>query len=314
MLERRLPAYPLPMHAETPSSWIERTSCFYGCDFDHWIAPLLFELDESGRGRVDLDANESVRHLLERWTGLPLSQIPAACTVSHSLLPKTARLTFCDRCWDDDVRIGSQPHIRRDWTNWATVHCSSHRTFLSARYGNLDKRNELVSWQDVWASGAGWRAALNLQRRSEYSGSGWYKPFNTDHWDETMRDLILDTISEFGRADIPKLLGRILDSAKLIYKSGGLPTPIDGRIARMSESEMPATGDGIPLLLENRIQVLRLAAEILRFLRRGTPVDPAFRDIVLSKKADIVSALARFRRSSRAHKQGQQPRERVQQI
>jgi hypothetical protein len=112
--------------------------------------------------------------------------------VSHSLLPKTARLTFCDRCWDDDVRIGSQPHIRRDWTYWATVHCSSHRTFLSARYGNLDKRNELVSWQDVWASDAGWRAALNLQRRSEYSGSGWYKPFNTDHWDETMRDLILD--------------------------------------------------------------------------------------------------------------------------
>jgi hypothetical protein len=88
MLERRLPAYPLPMHAETPSSWIERTSCFYGRDFDHRIAPLLFELDESGRGGVDLDANESVRHLLERWTGLPLSQIPAACTVPHSLLPK----------------------------------------------------------------------------------------------------------------------------------------------------------------------------------------------------------------------------------
>jgi hypothetical protein len=58
----------------------------------------------------------------------------------------------------------------------------------------------------------------------------------------------------------------------------------------------------------------RPAAEILRFLRRGTSVDPAFRDIVLSKNADIVSALARFRRSSRAHKQGQQPRERVQQI
>jgi hypothetical protein len=59
----------------------------------------------------------------------------------------------------------------------------------------------------------------------------------------------------------------------------------------MSESEMPATGDGIPLLLENRIQVLRLAAEILRFLRRGTPVDPAFRDIVLSKKADSRAVL-----------------------
>jgi hypothetical protein len=169
------------------------------------------------------------------------------------------------------------------------------------------------SWQErVIQDGKGSRG---IGRRSEYSGSGWYKPFNTDHWDETMRDLILDTISEFGRADIPRLLGRILYSAKLIYKNGGLPAPIDGRIARMSESEMPATGDGIPLLLENRIQVLRLAAEILRFLRRDRPVDPAFRDIVLSKKAaDILSALARFRRSSRAHKQGQQPRERVQQI
>ena len=77
---------------------------------------------------------------------------------------------------------------------------------------------------------------------------------------------------------------------------------------------MPATGEGIPLLLENRIQVLRLAAEILRFLRRGRPVDPASGDIVLSKKADIVSALATFRSSSRAHKLGQRPREKVQQI
>jgi hypothetical protein len=83
---------------------------------------------------------------------------------------------------------------------------------------------------------------------------------------------------------------------------------------RETDARRKATGDGIPLLLENRIQVLRLAAEILRFLRRGTPVDPAFRDIVLSKKADIVSALARVRRSSHAHEQGQRPRERVQQI
>ncbi len=51
------------------------------------------------------------------------------------------------------------------------------------------------------------------------------------------------------------------------------------------------------LLLENRIQVLWLASEILRFLRRGTPVDPAFRDIVLSKKADIVSRDRGFSKS-----------------
>src|SRR5882672_11766177 len=51
----------------------------------------------------------------------------------------------------------------------------------------------------------------------------------------------------------------------------GLPVPTDGRVARMPESALSAARAAGSLLLENRIQVLRLAAEILRFLQGGKP-------------------------------------------
>jgi hypothetical protein len=53
---------------------------------------------------------------------------------------------------------------------------------------------------------------------------------------------------------------------------------------------MPATVDGVPLLLENRIQVLRLAAEILRFLRRDTPDGSARGFLTLSRGICLLDA------------------------
>jgi len=50
-------------------------------------------------------------------------------------------------------------------------------------------------------------------------------PFDTDHWDETMRDLILDSIYEFGRTDIPRLLGRIRPRRTFNTKSAVLMMP-----------------------------------------------------------------------------------------
>jgi hypothetical protein len=85
---------------------------------------------------------------------------------------------------------------------------------------------------------------------------------------------------------------QVLDRANLVFDGGSLPTAIDRRVARMSESEIQASGASGPLLLENRIQVLRLAAEILRFHQGAAPIDPPVRDIITTNKAVVVSALA----------------------
>jgi hypothetical protein len=53
-----------------------------------------------------------------------------------------------------------------------------------------------------------------------------------------------------------------LNKAKLTFANGGAPMPKHGRAARMSELAFATAPAGGPLLLENRIHVLRLAAEI----------------------------------------------------
>jgi hypothetical protein len=256
--------YPTPIQAETLSSWIEGTACFYSCDFDHWIAPILFELEQSGGGTIDLDANESLRNLLSKWTGLSLPRIPTSCASHESgLLPRPARLAFCESCWDEDIHSGKQPYVRQTWTYWATVHCSVHRAFLSAKFTNLDKRDEYVSWQDVWAAKSGWRCALDLQKRAKYSGAGWYEPIKADRWSARLRDQTFDALSKF---ECPGdcAATEALDDAKLTFALSGAPLSPRGRVARMSGSAFSATSG--PFLLENRIQVLRLAVEILGLL------------------------------------------------
>src|SRR5258708_5088259 len=115
----QIPICPPPIPGETLSSWMERTACFFGCDFDHWITPIVLELGEFGDTHIDLDTSEPLRRLLARRTGFPLSRIPAvSCRDFPDLLPSTARLGFCRRCWNDDVSNRLQPFIRQAWTRW----------------------------------------------------------------------------------------------------------------------------------------------------------------------------------------------------
>jgi hypothetical protein len=110
---------------------MERTACFFGCDYDHWIAQILLELGEFENWEIDLDASELLREVFSHQTGIPLSGIPALSSDGvPDLLPSTARLGFCRRCWNEDVSNRLQPFVRQTWTGWSSVHCSAHRIFF----------------------------------------------------------------------------------------------------------------------------------------------------------------------------------------
>jgi hypothetical protein len=60
----------------------------------------------------------------------------------------------------------------------------------------------------------------------------------------------------------PTFPARNSPTSKNIFANGGAPMPEHGRVARMSELMFAAAPAGGPFLLENRIYVLRLAANI----------------------------------------------------
>jgi hypothetical protein len=252
---------------------MERTACFFGCDFDHWIGPILLELGEYENWQMDLDTSEPLRRLLSRQTGIPLSRIPAARRDTlPDLLPSTARLGFCGSCWNEDVANQWQPFVREIWTRWSSVHCYVHGIFLSARYPNLDKRDPLIRWQGTWNTRRGWRSAFNFDAQANYSGDGWYTPVKSTKLPQVQYCRLLGILERFSRADDISAARAI--SLGLEVKSHAPDIKLPGnRVSRMTEASFSFSSTGKPFLLENRIAVLCLAAEILCLMEGTEPID-----------------------------------------
>jgi hypothetical protein len=145
----RIPVCPTALADETLSSWIERTACFYGCDSDRWVGQLSTELLTYGKDSVDLDSSVELRMVVGNWSGVSQGKLPQILSGTENWLPSNARLVFCEHCWDEDVRNGRQPYIRRRWLDWTTVHCATHRAFLCAKNRSIDQGGSFISWQDV---------------------------------------------------------------------------------------------------------------------------------------------------------------------
>ena len=79
------------------------------------------------------------------------------------ILDEAARLTYCPRCWDDDVASGAAPYIRRIWSRWTAVSCSRHKTWLTARRPRLHLESLRNGWEAVWQSKPTWANAGNLK-------------------------------------------------------------------------------------------------------------------------------------------------------
>jgi len=286
----RIPICPPPQPGETVSSWLERTACFFGCDYDHWISPILLELGEYENWQIDLDTSEPLRRLLSRQTGIPLSRIPAVSNDGLlDLLPSTARLGFCGRCWNEDVANQLQPFVRQIWTRWSSVHCYVHGIFLSARYPNLDKRDPLIRWQGIWNTRRAWRSAFDFDSQAHYSGDGWYTPVKSSKLPRAQHCRLLGILERFSRPDDISAAKAI--SVGLEVKSHAPDIQLSRtRIPRMTESSFRFSSTYKPFLLENRIAVLRLAAEVICLMEGTEPIDLRRRHTL----ADLLSSPGRL--------------------
>ena len=239
----KIPICPTFVAEESLSSWIERTACFYGCDLERWIGQFSTELVSDGEPPVDLDLCDKVRLVVSTWSGIPLDKIPPLCDAARAL-PSFARLAFCEVCWDADVRAGIQPYIRRHWLNWTTVHCAGHERYLSAKKRSVDAGASYVNWQEVWVSNPIWRNALQLQNRGAGAGSVWYQaPKQLPRCTQRLMHL-LEQLADPADVLANKALGHVRETWR-------------------QRSEERIGYVGLPVLLENRIEVLRQAAALL---------------------------------------------------
>jgi hypothetical protein len=239
----RIPVCPIPLADESLSSWLDRTACFYGCDLERWVGQ--FTADFCGYGAdIDLDRSDELRFTIGKWSGVPARRLPPSLTCAGDWLPQAGRLTFCDDCWDQDVRNGSQPYIRRHWLKWTTVHCAEHQKFLCEKNRNLSPAAPCSGWQDIWVSRSNWRAALELPDRV-VTPSIWYQTSKrlTDGWSGT------HILSLFERFDAP-------DDRKA---NCALASVLEAWASGNTSDE----GSEPPVLLENRIEVLQQAISLL---------------------------------------------------
>jgi hypothetical protein len=146
---------------------------------------------------------------------------------------------------------------------WTTVHRSHHETFLLVKYPNLDKRDILVSLQDIWACKAEWRDCLGLQRHAPYSGAGRYQPLNESGWSERQHRCRLFGFLERLKTARDAATLKALRLATRYLPRLRPPESPETRVPRMSERMISASNADRPALLENRIFRLRIARQAL---------------------------------------------------
>ena len=239
----RIPICPAPLVDECLSSWIERTACFYGCEMDRWVGQFFPDLRCCGEPTLDWDLSDNARSVLSAWSAMSESNLPRLSDAAL-VLPLSARLTFCEQCWDDDARSGSQPYVRRSWLNWSTVHCDRHRTFLTSANRSITANASHVNWQEVWSRKAIWCEALELKWRGTGLGSLWFQA-SRKLSEPLMRSLV-----------------RLGDSSDVLALQA-----LEKGIGAWHLTRSPSGRPELPVMLENRIEMLCQAASILAQLR-----------------------------------------------
>jgi hypothetical protein len=161
------PVVPRPCEDELLSSWIERVGLFYGTPYEPWIASLMIRvgLVASPIG-YDADVDECVRQVMTDIAICDDELIPRTlASASLDVLIFGSRTAFCPLCWDDDVASGTAPFVRRSWSSWHRVICPVHRAFLWSRprIGHRAAQG-WPSWASLWRTRKSWAAALQLPR------------------------------------------------------------------------------------------------------------------------------------------------------
>ena len=265
MTRRNVPIFPAASRGESISGWLERTASFYGCDLEHWIAPILLRDQHSHIGcPIDLDVDRGLRQLFSHWSGISLSRIPSVIAQgTDMLLPPRARLSFCPRCWDEDLLLGGQqPFVRKLWAYATTVHCEKHFVFMSTKAAHPDPRRDWVSWRTTWESQHTWDKAFDPGSTNGENGVASVSPngWASDKWQLESARLL--------RFRNP-LRGRELAALRMA-SSATYTSAVMREMENIGATESPAlmeTGAApytfLPLRLEIRIPILLTAACLL---------------------------------------------------
>lgn len=260
-------------------------------------------VDPPATQEADVDADEGIRTFLCQATRIEETRVPKTIeAASWPVLPRTARLSFCRRCWDGDVRDGRQPYVRQRWSNWFEVICPVHKVFLAARPPGCFRESANHGWAAWWQTESHWATSLDLAfRQPQGRGGTYYEPGSSSM---LSNEVLAQFLIEIERIQLAVTENRIsanarrtrnaVSSAKKAWKSAlsRVPTRVNellfGSFAErawwpleLDIKYLPREAHG-PLLLENRISVLVTAAELLRVKERGPPIDPQLADAVRS--------------------------------
>jgi hypothetical protein len=118
-----------------------------------------------------------------------------------------------------------------------------------------------------------WNEDASNQLQSFYSGDGWYTtPMKSSKLSRAQHCRLLGILERFSRPDDISAAKAI--SVGLEVKSHAPDIQLSRtRIPRMTESSFSFSSTCKPFLLENRIAVLRLAAEVLCLMEGTEPID-----------------------------------------
>lgn len=289
-----LPAYPHPAGDETLSSWVERIGIFYGCTYHHWLGPVAVQLGTPQSGHTtDVDSDPRCRNLFIEWTGLPAAVVPPILQgARRDLLPPLARLAFCPECWDADAEAGHQPYLRREWSHWSCVCCVRHQTYLASRATIIDPFRRVLAWLPIWRTNSSWIAPFEQSfEKSPFGEVAWYTPGRSTMWSESQWSRLLAQFARIAAVDAeatapsqhPDMNAtralRLAQSVELRSMARGvceLVTTAGEKIAlrltehdiRRHKEEMPDP----PVLLETRIGMIVMAAEMLCISERSDPI------------------------------------------
>jgi hypothetical protein len=307
-----LPSYPHPAGDEALSSWVERIGIFYGCHFDHWLGPVATQLGTpQSATTTDVDSDPRCRSLFIEWTGLPPAVVPPILKgARRDLLPPLARLAFCPACWDADVDAGHQPYIRREWSHWSCVCCVRHQTFLASRATVLDPFRRVLAWLPIWRTNMSWIAPFQQSHDdSPYGEAAWYTPGRSTIWSGSQWSRLLSQFARIAAVDAeatapsqhPDLnaqqalrLAQSMGFRSVAREVCELVTTAGKKLAlRLTENDIRRHNEALPdppLLLETRIAMMVMAAEILCIRDRN---DPIHEDIARAIRMSSQHRLAR---------------------
>jgi TniQ len=302
---RPLPFSPAPFPDEVLSSWIERIGIFYGFQYENALALLGAAMLLPPDRKVDVDTDPGMRKRVAEWAGRDLTSVPTTLNADDpGILDETARLTYCPRCWDDDVVSGRAPYIRRIWSRWVTVSCERHKTWLTARRPRLYRDSLRNGWEGVWQSNPQWAKAGNLKHdplmavtANAFAPNTFVKPDSDWGAFERAIKLIYQEYETRGVLEAGSVLGTVISPEFLSLRARVLASMQSQPPAiRLNDIDLHGYRRAEPGWIADRIVCLVIAVELVRTVSGSGPIFLGARAIIDgSECAQAWVSLARAR-------------------